>query len=157
GAAYLAALLLLFQVAAISLDVIVRFFFGFASEVVVPLTSWSLVYIAFLGAAWLQRERGHVALALLTSPLRPGARRWFDLIGISIGAGCCVVLVWYGSTVTWDSFEKDLYDFYGLPYVPIFIVYIIIPLGSLLFLLQLIRDIWSLLTGGKTTLSETTG
>jgi len=44
----------------------------------------------------------------------------------------CAFLVWYGTTVTWVKYTTNVYDFFKLPNVPIYWVYLIIPIGSAL-------------------------
>ena len=51
----------------------------------------------------------------------------------------CGLLTWYGTLATWDNYSKNAYDFFKLPNFPIFYVYLIIPIGSLLWLIQLLR------------------
>jgi len=51
----------------------------------------------------------------------------------------CGLLTWYGALATWENYSKHTYDFFKLPNVPIFYVYLIIPVGSLLWLIQLLR------------------
>ena len=46
---------------------------------------------------------------------------------------------WLLSLVTWENFSKNTYDFFKLSGFPIFYVYMIIPFGSLLWLIQLLR------------------
>ena len=40
---------------------------------------------------------------------------------------------------TWENYSRNTYDFFKLPNFPIFYVYLIIPIGSLLWLIQLLR------------------
>ena len=62
---------------------------------------------------------------------------WFGL-GASVSSSCGF-LVWYGTKVTWANYTKNTYDFFKLRGVPIYPIYAIIPIGSLLWLIQLLR------------------
>lgn len=145
-AAVVAASMLLLQVAAITLDVLSRYFFDITSEAVTSFSAWSLVYIAFLGAAWLQRQKGHVRIDIMIIRLPAAAQRWLEMLALLLGMFCCAVITWFGFLLTWEKFASKAYDFFALPYVPIWTIYIVIPFGALLFLLQLMRDmanVWS--------------
>ena len=141
GCAWLACALLVFEVTSVSLDVILRYFFGISLAWISAFNEWSLVYIAFLGAAWLEREDGHTRDDSMLDWLGSWARASSGWISWVLGVGVCAFLVWYGAKVTWSNYEKNVYDFFKLREVPIFWVYIIIPIGSLLWLLQLLRRI----------------
>ena len=73
--AWLACLLLVFQVVSVSAEVVARYFFGVSFGAVTALNEWSLVFLTFLGAAWLQREGGHTSdnslLAMFPAWVRP--------------------------------------------------------------------------------------
>ncbi len=138
--AVLAGLCLVFQVMSISVDVSMRYFFGAPIKAVISLNEWSLLYITFLAAGWLQREAGHVRVDIVLNLL--GRRGSFiaDLFGIALGAAACLVLTWFGVKVTLEKYTTGVYDFFKLEEVPIWPVYLVIPLGAFLWLLQLLRD-----------------
>ena len=143
--AWIAGALLIFQVVSVSADVTVRYFFGVSVRWVIVLNEWSLLFIAFLGAAWLQRQGGHVRLDILISRFGPRSRFAADLFALLLGIIVCGVLVWYGGKVTWAKFITNEYDFFKIDDVPIYIILIVIPLGSLAFLIQLLLDAYRLL------------
>lgn len=144
--ARLAALILLLQVVSITIDVLCRYFLDHSFEFVVPFTSWSLIYVAFLGAGWLQREGGHVRVDIMLERASPSVRRGMDLFGLAIGTVCCAVLVWYGAKVTYYNYDQKIVDFYSLDGVQVYLIYVAIPVGAALFLVQIIRDMHRLLT-----------
>ncbi len=157
--AWIAGALLLFEVVSITLEVMMRYFFGVSISWVIALNEWSLLYIAFLGAAWLQRQDGHVRLDILIIRFGRRTRLQFDLFAQLIGVLVCAVLVWFGSRVTWEKILTNEYDYFKVEDVPIYIIFMIIPIGSLFFLIQLLRDIYASLRsvsapqdpGAKTT------
>jgi len=137
--AWIACGLLMFQVVSVSLEVVMRYFFDVSFGWITSLNEWSLVYVAFLGAAWLQREGGHTSddsiLQMLPSWVTT-ASAWF---GWMVGIVSCGFLVWYGTKTTWENFVNNTYDFFKLRSVPVWPVYAVIPFGSLLWLIQLLR------------------
>ncbi len=142
GCAWIACALLLFQVASVSADVLLRYFFDISLAWITALNEWSLVFVALLGAAWLEREGGHTRDDSMLGFLGAWAARTSDCLGWALGVGVCLILVWYGVKVTWDKYTTGVYDFFKLREVPVFWIYLIIPTGFLLWLLQLLRRIW---------------
>ncbi|MDN2564645.1 TRAP transporter small permease [Aquibium sp. A9E412] len=133
--------LIMFQVVSVSFEVIVRYFFGFSLGWVTSLNEWSLVFLTFLGVAWLQREGGHTSddtiVQMFPAPVRAMAR----YVAWGLALLTCAVLTWYGAKVTWQNYVNENYDFFKIREVPLFYIYAVIPLGSLLWLIQLVRSI----------------
>jgi len=138
--AVLAGLCLVFQVVSISVDVSLRYFFGAPIKAVISLNEWSLLYIAFLAAGWLQRESGHVRIDIVLNLLGRRGTLFADLFGLALGIAACSVLTWFGFKVTVEKYTSGVYDFFKLEDVPIWPVYLAIPLGAFLWLLQLLRE-----------------
>jgi TRAP-type C4-dicarboxylate transport system permease small subunit len=131
--------MLAFQVVSVSVEIVCRYFFNISFSIITPLNEWSLVYLTFLGAAWLQREGGHTSDDSIVE-LMPWWVNWATRrFGWVLAIVTCALLTWYGALASWDNFAKKTYDFFKLPNVPIFLVYMVIPFGSLLWLLQLLR------------------
>lgn len=139
--AWLGCALIMFQVISVSLEVIVRFFFGFSFGWVTSLNEWSLVFLTFLGVAWLQREGGHTSDDSIAQLLPVWVRTIFRYIGWGIAIFTCAALTWYGALATIHNYNQGNYDFFKLREVPVFYIYAIIPIGSLLWLIQIIRSI----------------
>jgi TRAP-type C4-dicarboxylate transport system permease small subunit len=137
--AWLACALLVFQVASVTLDVVLRYFLDISIGLITALNEWSLVFVAFLGAAWLEREGGHTSDDSILERLGPGAKKASAWASWVLGVMVCAVLVWYGAKVTWNNYSSQAYDFFKLREVPVFWIYLVIPLGCLLWLVQLLR------------------
>jgi len=131
--------MLAFQVVSVSLEIIARYFFDVSFSIITPLNEWSLVYLTFFGVAWLQREGGHTSDDSVVSLLPAWVNWTAQRLGWIVAVVTCGLLTWYGALATWDNYSKSAYDFFKLPDVPIFYVYLVIPFGSLLWLIQLLR------------------
>jgi len=138
--AVLAGLCLVFQVVSITVDVSLRYFFGAPIKAVISLNEWSLLYIAFLAAGWLQRESGHVRVDIVLNLLGRRGSLVADLFGVALGIAACLVITWFGVKVTAEKLTSGVYDFFKLEDVPIWPVYLAIPVGTFLWLLQLLRE-----------------
>ena len=137
--AWIACGMLAFQVVSVSLEIVCRYLFNVSFSIITPLNEWSFVYLTFLGAAWLQREGGHTSDDSVVALLPPWVEWLARRLGWVLALVTCGLLVWFGTVVTWDNYSKNTYDFFKLSGFPIFYVYLIIPLGSLLWLIQLLR------------------
>ncbi len=136
--AFLAGLILAFILLSVCLEVFMRYFLNRPLQWVVELTEYALLYITFLGAAWLLKRGGHINvdifLSLLSSRTRAGLKIFSSLIGIIVS----FCLVWYGFAVSWEHFQDGIYNITLLefPKAPLLAI---IPIGSLLLLAQFIR------------------
>lgn len=137
--AWIACGLLAFQVVSVSVEILSRYLFNLSFSVITPLNEWSLVYLTFLGAAWLQREGGHTADDSIVQMLPQWVNWASQRLGWILAVASCAILTWFGALMTWENAMNNTYDFFKLPGVPIALVYAIIPLGSLLWLIQLLR------------------
>ena len=136
--AFLAGLILAFILLSVCLEVFMRYFLNRPLQWVVELTEYALLYITFLGTAWLLKRGGHINvdifLSLLSSRNRAGLKFFSSLIGIIVS----FCLVWYGFAVSWEHFQDGIYNLTLLefPKAPLLAI---IPIGSLLLLAQFIR------------------
>lgn len=141
ASAFVACLLLVFQVAAICLDVLLRLAIDRPITGVIALTEWSLLYVAFLGAAWLQRENGHVRVDIFRSVFPQAISRGIEIGTILMGLAVTGALVWFGTQVTWIKLVEFERDFFKLPWMPLYPIYAVIPFGALLWFLMLLRSL----------------
>jgi TRAP-type C4-dicarboxylate transport system permease small subunit len=137
--AFAACVLLVLQVVSVTAEVLLRHFFNVSLSWVTAANEWSLLLIAFLGAAWLERENGHTKDDSVIEHLGPGMRVWSDRLGCGLGVGICLLLIWYGGGATIEKLVSWEFDYFKMREVPVFWVYAFIPLGCLLWLIQLLR------------------
>jgi TRAP-type C4-dicarboxylate transport system permease small subunit len=140
GAAWLARALLMFQVVTITAGVILRYAAGISFSWLNSLNEWTLLWVAFLGAAWLERENGHVSVDTFIEAAGENAVRWAKSFAWLLGLACCAVLLWYGGVVTYDKMANDVYDFFKIRDFPVYPIYAVMPFGFLLWLLQILRQ-----------------
>ena len=121
------------------IELFMRYFFNRPQIWAVEVTEYAMLYITFLGTAWLLREEGHVKIDLLLSFLAPKNQAFLNSITSILGAIVCSVIAFYGSWSTWLHYQKGLTTFSAMELLkwPFLIV---IPFGSLLLLIQFIRS-----------------
>lgn len=101
-----AAALLCALVVLILVDVAARYLRLFALPWSFEATEYLLYAITFLGAPWVLREEGHIAIELVVERLAAGPRRLVRRIADLLGATVCVVLFYYTCRVAWRSYEN---------------------------------------------------
>lgn len=138
GMTFLAGLLLVFIMLTVCADVILRTFFKMPQMWVTEVIECLLLYITFLATAWLLREEGHVQVDILVNRLKPRTVAFFGIISSVIGVFISLVLTVFGTTVTWDYFQRGIYT-PSVMEIPVSLIIVIIPVGSLLLLAQFIR------------------
>lgn len=97
-----------------------------------------LVYIAFLGAAWVLRREEHVTIDLLVTRLRPKTRRWLTCGNSVAGALICLVVTFYGTVEAVTSWQRGILIPAEIE-IPRVINLGVIPLGTFLLSLQFMR------------------
>lgn len=137
----LACLILTFVTFSVCLEVILRYFLNRPQVWVIELSEYSLLYMTFLGAAWVLKSEGHVTVDLITNRLTPKSRTFCSLISFIICSLVSAVLLYYGTRVTWDYFSKGLYNPTILE-IPTAAILVIIPLGGITLLIQSIRGFY---------------
>jgi len=139
--AILAGVIMAFITAAICYSVLMRYFFKSPSIWVVQTCEYALLWMVFLGATWLLREKGHVAVDIIYSHLRDRSRSFLNLVTFSVAGMACAVIVFFGTHYTWQTVMFGITDVRALT-VPKYAVFVIIPFGSLLLCIQFFRMVW---------------
>jgi len=123
---------------AVCVNVIMRYLFNRPIAGVEEITEYLLLYITFIGTAWLLREEGHVRVDILLNRVKPKTLAFLSVISSLIGVLICGVLAWYGFKVTWVNFQQGAYfpHILEFPKAPILVI---IPCGSFLLLIQFLR------------------
>lgn len=140
GMAVLAGLLLLFITFSISYGIFTRAL-GFQSPVwTIQFNEYSLLWMTFLGSAWVLSRRKHVAVDVITSHLGPGGRRIANVVHSLAGIGVCGILCWYSSLITLNLFQRGVTDVQAVD-MPKYLVLVVIPAGFLVLTAQFLRNL----------------
>ncbi|MBW2609472.1 MAG: TRAP transporter small permease [Deltaproteobacteria bacterium] len=134
----LAVILITFDMLIVSALVVMRYILKRAPTWVIEFTEYSLLYITFLGAAWLLKGEGHVKMDLVISSLRPRTQAILNTITSVACAVVCLIVVWFGVKVTWNHFQTN----YLLPTIlrpPSYLIVCIIPIGCFMLFIQFLR------------------
>jgi TRAP-type C4-dicarboxylate transport system permease small subunit len=136
--AFLCGIILVFLMLSVCYDVIMRYVFNRPTSWVIEIAEYLLVYMTFLGAAWVLKQEGHVRVDALTMMLSHKAQAATGIISSVIGILVCLIIVWFGSIETWDTLERGVRNpsMLEFPKAPILAI---IPVGSFFFMVQFIR------------------
>lgn len=130
--------LVAFLMLSISAEVVMRRIFGRPLMWVTDLSEYSLLYITFLGAAWVLKSDGHVRLDLIVSYFKPNMRaaiaRWTSILGAII----CFVVTWQSGKVTWWAIRTGIEVMKAIQ-IPKWIPLIVIPIGSFLLAIEFLK------------------
>ena len=141
GAA-LAGVLLIAVMLAVSVKVFFRYVLQEGLVGIDQISGASLLFITFLGAAWVLRRGEHVAIDLLFVRLKPETQWRLNIINSIIGAIICLALTWYGMVESLYSWQRGILTAKELE-LPRVISIAIIPVGSFFLSLQFLRKAWS--------------
>jgi len=137
--AFMAGVLLLLVALFVCYAVITRYL-GFKPPVwVLQFTEYALLWITFLGAAWLLKKNGHIRIDTLVSRLKPNGLRKVEIIDNFLGFIVSGIIFWFGTLHTIDCYQRAILDVKGVS-VPKFALFLIIPLGGLTLAIQFGRD-----------------
>lgn len=124
----------------VPVGVVMRYVFGFGAQWPEPIAILLMVVFTFIGAAAAYRAGGHIAVGMLTDRLPPKAQRAFERIVDSLMAAVCLFVVVYGSRLATETMGQSLAE---LPWMPVGVTYLAIPVGALATLAFVIeRMIW---------------
>lgn len=128
----------------INSDLLLRSVFRSPVEGMSEMTEIFLLYLTFLGTAWVYREDGHVVVDLLLYELYAKAKKALQVTSAAIVGIVAVLLIYYGTVSTIDHFMRGVRNVSVLE-TPIALIIVIIPVGSLVLLLEVAVRIWKIL------------
>ncbi len=148
---WIGACMVIFMMLAISYSSVMRYLGRPPGAWVVEISSYLMLYITFLGTAWLQSHDGHVEVDLFLCNLKPRTSAGFRAVTSVAGIVVGFVLTWKGSMVTIDYFRRGV-TLMGILNTPQFLLIAIIPIGSSLLLVAFVLRMWrmGMIALGKT-------
>ena len=135
----IAALALGFLLVAICYATFSRFAFNKPLSNLVEYASYSLIYITFLGAPQILKNRGHINLDILTNTLAPKVNLMLSVAVNIAGAVICGVITWISFQVAYGNFVNQIkvMDSMGTPQ---YLLTMAIPIGMFFMTVQFIRN-----------------
>jgi len=142
--AVFAASLCVLLMLGVSMNVVLRYFFNKPLLGTETVSEFFLLWLTFLGAAWVLRRGKHVRIDILVNRLNPKTQTVINLILSIIGAVIFFFIVWYGAIACWDYIQRGVW----LPVIlrPLKgIAWSAIPIGSFILAIQFLRNAYGYL------------
>lgn len=112
------------------------------TEVVIYL----MIAATLIGLPYVQKLRGHVGVDLLPTMLPSRMRRGLSAATLAVTGTMIALMLFYGWEM-WHLAWARNWKSETVMAIPLAIPYLAIPLGFALFLLQLLGDLWMVLSG----------
>lgn len=148
GSGGLVSAIMLALMLSIDGEIVMRYFLNRPLEWEVEVAEIMLFYSCFLGAGWVLKREGHIVVDFVLANLKPRARSLLIAINSFIGIIISSVIVGYSVQFTWDHQVRHLSQVSALG-TPDIYIYWVVPLGSLLLLLQFIRRTYTNLSNWR--------
>ena len=129
-------------------DVFMRYIFAKPTSWAIELNAVLLVYMGFICAAELVRRGQHIDMSILTNHMSKRTQRRVDVFVSVLVILFCAVLVWMGGKAALSTYKYGMY-MAGEFRMPLWVIYIVIPLGSLFVGLEYLLHIIETKNGGK--------
>ena len=127
--------IMIFLMLAITVEVLLRYFFRIPTPWMLEVTEFSILWITFLAAAWLLKRDGHVKMELLLTRLNPRAQARLNTITSIIIVIVCIIILW----ATAENLAHYIETSHVRPSerrFPTSPIFIIIPIGYLMLTIQ---------------------
>lgn len=136
---WIAGALLMFSTIGTCIDVIFRYFLNRPIHWMLEITEYIMLYIPFLGAAYVLKEEGHIRVDILINHLNEKTKRILNIITSFVGGMVMLTYTWFGGQVTWEYFQRGVPALESLK-TPMFLILMIIPIGGFFFTIQFFRQ-----------------
>lgn len=105
-----------------------------------------MIAATLIGLPYVQRLRGHVNVDLIPLMLPPGPRKALAILTFSLSIAIMLLMLYYGYEMWHEAWSRNWTSdtVWG---VRLWIPYLAVPVGCGMFLLQLIADLISVITG----------
>jgi TRAP-type C4-dicarboxylate transport system permease small subunit len=128
----------------VCIDLALRYFFNSPLLWGTEVTEILLLYITFLGMAWVFREDGHVVIDVFTSKAVGRKKKILNGSSYFLVGIVSTVLIYYGFYTTYDHYVRGVYN-PSIIETPISLIIIVIPVGSIPLFLEVLVKSWKLL------------
>jgi len=119
---------------------------GAANDIV----AWLCAAAAFLAMAHAFKNGDFVRVTLLLETLKPGPRRFFEIVSLSVAVVAVGYLAYWAARFTWESWKFD--DIAGgMVAIPMWIPQTSFVVGAVLFWLAIVDELVIVLRGGEPT------
>lgn len=141
---FLASLMMAALMIIVCVDLTLRYFFSSPLIWGTEVTEIFLLYITFLGAAWVFREDSHVVIDVFIAKAGRRGKKTLLILSYFLTGVVSVVLITYGFLATYDHYQRKVFN-PTIIETPIALIIMIIPIGSIPLFLEVVVKGWKLL------------
>ncbi len=128
----------------VCVDLTLRYFFNAPLLWGTEVTEILLLYITFLGAAWVFKEDSHVVIDVFIGKATGNGKKILTLFSYLLIGIVSVVLIYYGCVTTFDHYRRGVFN-PTIIETPIALIIAVIPIGSIPLLLEVLVKGWKVL------------
>lgn len=139
-AAFVGVLILLTMVL-VTADVAGRYFFSKPIGWVFEVTEHILVFVPFLGMAYLVRLGAHVRIEIVVQALPQQWQRWAGVLANVLSAAACGIATWYAFATAIDHFARNIFT-YGIYPVPKYLLIGVMAIGLAMTTIEFLRKVF---------------
>lgn len=140
---YIAAILVFFMIAIITINVILRYFFHKSIYWSVEISDYTMIWSVFLASASLLCNDEHLKINALESALKGNAKKALKIVGYAIIA---IFGIWLTSSAVKFVASTGNQTVSTVRWLPMNFIYIVIPVSGIMFTLICILKIIDTLT-----------
>lgn len=140
AAGYTSAIFMILIVILINTEIIVRSFFDSSTYIADEYSSYFLVAVVLLGLAYALKEEAHIRVEVIRGRLPEQGKRLFDICGTLAGLVLTLFITYHSIQMVWDSYSLEV-TADSISETPLYLPQLMIPIGLLLFALQLIATL----------------
>ncbi len=119
-------------------EVVMRYFLNRPTRWVLEYLENMLVFITFLGPAWVLKNEGHVSMDLILTRFAPKTQALINGITSLVCSFACLIITWYGIKVVWRQFAEGQ-RFPTILEIPMWPLFLVIPVGFFLLFIECLR------------------
>ncbi|MBI2491074.1 MAG: TRAP transporter small permease [Candidatus Rokubacteria bacterium] len=139
GLAAIAAAIVAAMMSITVLDVFLRSWFNTPLMGAFELMEFMMGGVVFLGLAYVQRARGHLAIELLTARFPRAARQAVQILGSLVALVLFLAIAWESSRLAYRAWEIQDYTM-GAASLPMWPARSAVAVGSIVFCIRLVVD-----------------
>jgi len=136
GGAYLSALFMVLIVLIIAVEIVLRSLFSTSTLIADEYSAYFFVGVVLSGLAFTLKENAHIRITLLTSILGETGRNILDVLATIVAMAIISFAMYHAGIMVFESWQLGMRAD-SISETPIYISQIVMPLGLLMFNLQL--------------------
>ncbi len=129
----------------IFLQVIMRYVFNNSLGWSEELARYLFIWQGWLGVSFCERFKQHISIDILKNKLKGNVNKAIEILAMLLAVICAFLLIRYGMDVV-NSLTKSHSASTALR-IPLWIVYLSLPVGCILYIMRVVLRIYTTLTG----------